>query len=101
MQLLLGLCLLGPSQCVSWSGFTAFRKEGSGQGSRVFGWGRKVVCKTEDVRIPQMVCRIEWGEECSTSNKKIGEKVVYQKKCEDREVKVCKWVLFFHPKYPR
>lgn len=50
--------------------------------------------------IPQMVCRIEWEEECSTSNKKIGEKVVYQKKCENREVKVCKWVQFFHPQYP-
>merc|ERR1711970_677444 len=28
--------------------------------------------------ITQKVCRIEWEEDCSTSKKKIGEKVVYE-----------------------
>merc|ERR1711872_80466 len=64
------------------------------------GWNRRQICKTEDVDIQVMRCRLEWEEECSTENKKVGEKVVYQKECEDRDVKDCKWVQYVHPKYP-
>merc|ERR1719347_205048 len=50
--------------------------------------------------ITQKVCRIEWEEDCSTSKKKIGEKVVYDKKCEDREVQECKTVQVVYQDFP-
>ena len=58
-------------------------------------------CRSEDVRIPTMSCRIEWEEECNKDNKKVGEKVVFEKECEDRKVKDCKWVQYIHPRFPR
>ena len=88
--------MLGSSAGVSWPGLSV-----QDYRFRDLGWGRQGVCKTEEISIPQMLCKIEWKEECSTNNKKVGEKVVYEKECKDREVKDCKWVQFVHPKYPR
>merc|ERR1711915_239979 len=65
-----------------------------------YGWGRRELCKRERFEISVMDCRLEWEQDCSTSQKKVGERVVYDKKCKDREVKDCKWVQFAHPKYP-
>eukprot|EP00091_Calanus_sinicus_P019337 TRINITY_DN4818_c0_g1_i1.p1 TRINITY_DN4818_c0_g1~~TRINITY_DN4818_c0_g1_i1.p1 ORF type:complete len:151 (-),score=79.45 TRINITY_DN4818_c0_g1_i1:198-593(-) len=57
-------------------------------------------CRNEEIMITQKVCKIEWEEECTTSKKKIGEKVVYDKKCEDREVNDCKWVQIVYQDFP-
>ena len=46
----------------------------------------------ETVTIQQNVCRLEWEEQCSVTRKKVGEEVVYDNKCEDREVMDCKMV---------
>jgi len=100
LQILIILSLLSCTLSLSWPGFSTFTKAGRGFRFTDLGWNRRGRCKSEDVKIPIMSCKIEWEEECNTDNKKVGEKVVYEQKCEDKDVKDCKWVQYIHPKFP-
>ena len=51
--------------------------------------------------IEQAICKIEWEEDCTTSKKKVGEQVVYEKQCEDKKVKDCNWVQIVYQDFPR
>merc|ERR1712215_63115 len=57
-------------------------------------------CKTENTMIDQKECRIEWEEKCSSEERKVGEKVVYETQCENREVNDCKWVQMVYQQFP-
>ena len=59
-----------------------------------YGWGRQKFCKRDKIEIQVMDCRLHWDQECATSQKKAGERVVYEKKCENREVKACNRLQF-------
>ena len=100
-QVLLTVVALGLVNAVPQ--YTAFggQQGYGGRGGRGFGGTRGAACRNEEVMITQKVCRIEWEEDCSTSKKKIGEKVVYDKKCEDREVQECKTVQVVYQDFPR
>ena len=78
-----------------------WRREGVVGGYGGYGAGRGTACRNEEIMITQKVCKIEWEEDCTTSKKKIGEKVVYDKKCEAREVNDCKWVQIVYQDFPR
>ena len=103
------MCLLGSTYAVSKPAYTAFGGGGRGGGYGAYGaarggggyGGHQAACKTEEIMISQKVCKIEWDEDCTTSKEKVGEKVVYEKKCEDREVNDCKWVQIVYQDFPR
>ena len=111
-QILLCVCVLGTACAIpqytafgagsKGGGYGAFNAaRGSGGGYGGYGAGRGAACRNEEIMITQKVCKIEWEEDCTTSKKKIGEKVVYDKKCEDREVNDCKWVQIVYQDFPR
>merc|ERR1719187_769711 len=102
MKVLLFVCALGLANALPQ--YTAFGGQGSygarGGGGGGYGGARGAACRNEEVMITQKVCRIEWDEDCTTSKQKIGEKVVYDKKCEDKEVNDCKWVQIVYQDFP-
>ena len=51
--------------------------------------------------IPQNVCRLDWEQECKVARRKVGEKVVYEKECADKEVMDCKTVQMVYQEVPR
>ena len=56
---------------------------------------------SEGTMISKKACIIEWEEECTTKKKKVGEQVVYETKCENRDVNDCKWVQMLYQEFPR
>ena len=85
--------------------FTAFGKVsspgvrlGSGYRTRL---GSGTGCRAENVKIQQNVCKVDWQQECNTERKKVGERVVYEHVCADREVMDCKTVQMVYQEIPR
>ena len=58
-------------------------------------------CRGENVKIQQNVCKVNWQEECTTERKKVGERLVYENVCADREVMDCKTVQMVYQEIPR
>ena len=108
-QLLLFICVLGASyaapQYTNFGGgargavYGAFNAARGGAGG--YGAGRGAACRNEEIMITQKVCKIEWDEDCTTAKKKIGEKVVYDNVCADKEVNECKTVQIVYQDFPR
>ena len=46
------------------------------------------------------MCGIDWAEECSSERRKVGERVVYETECKDREVTECKTVQMVYQDFP-
>ena len=51
-------------------------------------------CKVEMITISRTNCRVEFDEECTTEEKVVGDKVTYEKECEEEEVEECKPVHY-------
>ena len=51
-------------------------------------------CKVEMITISRTNCRVEFDEECNTEEKIVGDKVTYEKECEEKEVEECKPVHY-------
>ena len=82
--------------------FTAFGGRVNSPGSRVGArLGSGTGCRAENVKIQQNVCKVDWVEECNTERQKVGERVVYEKVCADREVMDCKTVQMVYQDVPR
>ena len=58
-------------------------------------------CREEEVTIQSSVCRITWEEECSVARKTVGQRVVMETECADREVMDCKTVQMVYQEFPR
>ena len=71
-------------------GFGSRARLGSGPG-----------CRAENVKIQQNVCKVDWQQDCNTDRKKVGERVVYEHVCADREVMDCKTVQMVYQEIPR
>ena len=51
-------------------------------------------CKVEMVTIVRTNCKVEFDEECTTEEKIVGDKVTYEKECEEKEVEECQPVHY-------
>ena len=51
-------------------------------------------CKVEMVTIVRTNCKVEFDEECTTEEKVVGDRVTYDKECEEKEVEECKPVHY-------
>eukprot|EP00092_Neocalanus_flemingeri_P072131 GFUD01088731.1.p1 GENE.GFUD01088731.1~~GFUD01088731.1.p1 ORF type:complete len:167 (-),score=61.72 GFUD01088731.1:144-644(-) len=51
-------------------------------------------CKVEMVTIVRTNCKVEFDEECTTEEKVVGDKVTYDRECEEKEVEECKPVHY-------
>ena len=58
-------------------------------------------CREEEVTIQSSVCRITWEEECSVARKTVGQRMVMETECADREVMDCKTVQMVYQEFPR
>ena len=78
--------------------FVSFGVEGAG---REAGLRRGGGCREEGATIQASVCRITWEEECSVARRTVGQRVVMQTECNDREVMDCKTVQMVYQEFPR
>ena len=78
--------------------FVSFGVEGAG---REAGLRRGGGCREEGATIQASVCRITWEEECSVARRTVGQRVVMQTECSDREVMDCKTVQMVYQEFPR
>jgi len=51
-------------------------------------------CTVEETSISWTTCKVEFDESCSTEEKIVGDKITFDKECEEREVKECKPVHY-------
>ena len=51
-------------------------------------------CKVEMVTIVRTNCKVEFDEACTTEEKVVGDKVTYDKECEEKEVEECNHVHY-------
>ena len=58
-------------------------------------------CREEEVTIQSSVCRITWEEECSVARRTVGQRMVMETECADREVMDCKTVQMVYQEFPR
>ena len=59
--------------------------------------GHRIVqqeCKVEMVTIVRTNCKVDFDEACTTEEKVVGDKITYDKECEDKEVEECKPVHY-------
>ena len=78
--------------------FVSFGGEGGG---REPGLRRGGSCREEEATIQASVCTITWEEECSVARRTVGQRVVMQTECNDREVMDCKTVQMVYQEFPR
>ena len=51
-------------------------------------------CTMEMVTMVRTNCKVEFDEACTTEEKVVGDKVTYEKECEEKEVEECKPVHY-------
>merc|ERR1712212_1201896 len=51
-------------------------------------------CKVEMVTIVRTNCKVEFDEECTSEEKVVGDKLTYEKECEEKEVEECQPVHY-------
>jgi len=68
-----------------------------GSRSQASNYGPRIIqeeCKVEMVTMVRTHCKVEFDEACTTEEKVVGDKVTYDKVCEEKEVEVCKPVHY-------
>ena len=58
-------------------------------------------CREEEVSLERSVCSLAWEEECSVARRTVGQRVVMETECADREVMDCKTVQMVYQEFPR
>ena len=82
--------------------FVSFGGEGGGREAGLSSRLRSGAgCREEEVTIQSSVCRLTWEEECSVARRTVGQRVVMQTECADREVMDCKTVQMVYQEFPR
>ena len=94
--------MLGLSLTVAMTNpaFVSFGGE-AGEPSLASRLRRGAGCREEEVTIRSSVCRLTWEEECSVARRTVGQRVVMETECADREVMDCKTVQMVYQEFPR
>ena len=94
--------MLGLSLTVAMTNpaFVSFGGE-AGEPSLASRLRRGAGCREEEVTIRSSVCRLTWEEECSVARRTVGQRVVMETECADREVMDCKTVQMVYQEFPK